>query len=174
MNKNTLKTTWGFIVTMIRKYAGMPAGGKQLDDIYNYVRIDDRIGTSGQPTEKQFELIKAEGFTSVINLAPADTENSLKDEAGTLASLGLRYEHIPVNFAKPSQRKFKMFTEAMAGMENEKVWVHCAANMRVSAFMFRYRTEVLGVNKATAQTDLDRIWEPFETWQPFMAGEPDQ
>ncbi len=171
MNWNTLKTTWGYVVSLFGKYTGLKVGGSSLGDIYNFVQIDERVGTSGQPTEQQFELIKDAGYNTVINLAPAGVENSLDDEAGLLSSLDIRYIHIPVNFVAPEETKFESFVEQMQKIEEDKVWVHCAANMRVSAFMYRYRTEVLGEDKDNAQSDLDSIWEPFGAWRKFMGRE---
>lgn len=39
--------------------------------------------------------------------------------------------------------------------------------------MYRYRIEILDTDEATAQGDLGRIWERFDDWKSFMAGEPD-
>jgi protein tyrosine phosphatase (PTP) superfamily phosphohydrolase (DUF442 family) len=169
MNWNTWKTVWGYLASLFGKYTGLKAGGDSLDDIYNYVQISEHYGTSGQPTEKQFQLIKAAGFNRVINLAPADAENSLKDETALLSGLDMEYIHIPVNFVKPEEAKFKAFVEQMQANSHEKIWVHCAANMRVSAFTYRYRTEILGEDKSSAQQDLDKIWEPFGAWKAFMS-----
>ncbi len=172
MKLNTIKTSWGFLVSLLGKYTGLGSTGTSIDDIYNYLQIDERIATSGQPTAQQFPLIKSKGFTTVINLAPHDAENSVKDEASRWADLGLDYIHIPVNFKNPTDTKFAVFAEAMKAAENKKVWVHCAANMRVSAFIYRYRTETLGENQATARQDMDKIWEPFGVWKEFVENKP--
>jgi hypothetical protein len=50
-----------------------------------------------------------------------------------------------------------------------KVFVHCALNMRVSAFMYLYRTVREGVNPDAAERDLHRLWEPNGTWQRFLS-----
>ena len=91
-----------------------------------------------------------------------------EDEAGVAAGLGLEYIHIPVDFKNPTEGDFSRFTEAMAYMGGREVWVHCAANMRVSAFIYRYRREILGVDKDVAQEDLRKIWEPFGVWKSFV------
>ena len=57
----------------------------------------------------------------------------------------------------------------MAEAESEPVWVHCAANMRVSAFMYRYRRDVLGQDPKVLEGDLHRIWEPFGVWKAFVS-----
>ena len=38
------------------------------------------------------------------------------------------------------------------------MWVHCAANARVAAFMYRYRATVLGEQKDVIRKDLEAIW----------------
>ena len=141
----------------------------RLNQIFNYQKIDDQLSTSGQPSEGEFELIKGAGFQTVINLAPHDAENSLRDEAGLLRNLSLDYIHIPVDFFKPNETDFSTFRTVMDNHRAEKVWVHCAANMRVSAFLFRYRTEKIGVDRSLKKHELNRIWEPFDFWKPFMS-----
>ena len=37
---NTLKTVWGFIISMLAKYTPIKIEGKTLDRIYNYLPID--------------------------------------------------------------------------------------------------------------------------------------
>ena len=108
MNVITLKTYWGFFLTMLAKYTGINIGKNSLEGIYNYRYCHPNLSSSGQPTQAQFSLIQMAGFDCVINLAPTDSNNSyrsaencLPDEAGLLASLGLRYVHLPVDFKCP-------------------------------------------------------------------------
>ena len=169
MALNTVKTTLGYIRSLLGKHTPLQFRAESLDDIYNYLEIDGRISTSGQPTERQFELVKAAGFGDVINLAPHNAENALEDEAGVLASLGLDYTHIPVDFTNPTPEDFEKFCAQMAARQDRKVWVHCAANMRVSAFMYRYRCEVMGEDPQAARKDMSRIWEPFGVWKAFVS-----
>ena len=60
------------------------------------------------------------------------------------------------------------FFEVMQANQNKKVFVHCAANMRVSAFMFLYRTLCQNMPVAEAQKDLNKIWVPEPHWQSFI------
>ena len=48
------------------------------------------------------------------------------------------------------------------------MFVHCAANMRVSAFMFLYRVLYQRTAVADAERDLRAIWEPNEVWSHFI------
>ena len=165
---NTIKTTAGYLLSLVSRYTPVNLKHDTLESIYNYLPIHDQLSTSGQPTEKQFALIKNAGFTHVINLAPHHAENALPDEAGLLSGLGLEYHHIPVNFQAPEEQKFQQFVDTMEQLNQEKVWLHCAANMRVSAFLYRYRRDVLKENPATARQQLEKIWEPFGAWKPFL------
>jgi uncharacterized protein (TIGR01244 family) len=143
----------------------------QLTSIYNFRRLDDRLATAGQPTAEQLAAIKNAGFTTVINLATADPRYALPDEANIVARLGLTYEHIPVIWETPTHADLERFFAAMARHAREPVFVHCAANMRVSAFMFLYRVKQLGWRVEDALPDLRALWQPNPTWQAFIDNE---
>jgi protein tyrosine phosphatase (PTP) superfamily phosphohydrolase (DUF442 family) len=68
--------------------------------IYHWRRLDDRITTSGQPTEDQLANIRALGVNPVINLGLHTHEKALPDEAACVSRLGMTYIHIPVDFQK--------------------------------------------------------------------------
>jgi len=141
-----------------------------LSGIYNYRAVDEAIGTSGQPTVAQLAGIAQAGYRTVINLALHDDPRySLPDEAGTVRSLGMDYVHIPVQFATPTEADLKAFFAAMDAHGGEKVWVHCAANMRVSAFLGLYRVLRQGWPKDKAFELMRGLWEPNEVWSAFIA-----
>lgn len=168
-NTNIAKTSWGFFISLIEKYTPLRFRGDAIESVFNYLPIDGRLCTSGQPTEQQFANIQGAEYTQVINLAPHATENALSDEASLLAKLGLRYIHIQVDFKNPTEKDFEQFASTMQAIAQEKVWVHCAANMRVSAFLYRYRCAVLGADPDTARRYLEKIWEPFGVWKDFIS-----
>lgn len=72
----------------------------------------------------------------MINLAPHGVENALVDEESSVLNAGMEYINIPVNFVRPTDRDVNQFAQLMNSLDDKKVWVHCAANMRVSAFMY--------------------------------------
>ena len=166
---NFLRTARGYLISLVQKYTGLPLTGKHIGDIFNYLPITEDLVSSGQPTARQFAAIRAAGFTTVINLLPAGIENAIRDEGPRVRDLGMTYVHIPVLPFKPTEDNFKAFTRAMAAAEGEKIWVHCAANCRASAFLYRYRTEVLGQSPDTAKWDVREIWEPFGVWKRFIS-----
>jgi protein tyrosine phosphatase (PTP) superfamily phosphohydrolase (DUF442 family) len=139
--------------------------------ISNWRRVDDCVTTSGQPTEAQLAALKALGVTTVINLGLHTHEKALPDEAASVSALGMRYVHIPVPFDAPSEADYNAFTEAMRACEGEKVHVHCIANMRVSAFLYRYNRGILGKREADSRALMDTIWRPGGVWALFI-GDP--
>ena len=97
----TWRTTFLFFNSLVRRKFGLSSNCKLLSQIFNYLKIDDNLRTSGQPSESDFELISQAGFQTVINLAPHNFENSLKDEAGLLQSLSIEYVHILLDLLNP-------------------------------------------------------------------------
>ena len=138
-------------------------------DILNWRRISDRITTSGQPTEAQFEAIRAMGVTHIINLGPHSNKGALADEPGTLRALGLGYTYIPVDFENPTDADYAAFTSALAEHTATALHVHCIYNARVSAFFFRRAKEDGDATEAKAR--MDGIWRPGGVWADFI-GEP--
>ena len=168
MTSNTLMTIFGFLGTLVTKYTPLKLSKNTLEGIYNYHPINGMLTTSGQPTEQQFSLIKDAGYNYIINLAPHNAENSLTDETVLLTQLGLKYTHIPVDFNKPTLNDFEKFVSSIETSAQEKTWVHCAANMRVSAFVFKYRRDVIKDDLEKAAADLAAIWEPYGVWKHFI------
>ncbi len=142
-----------------------------LQAITNYIQLTDRVGTSGQPSPEQFADIAAAGYGTVINLAMADSEHAVPSEGSIVAGLGMRYVHIPVPFDAPSAQDLEDFCGIMATLRTQKVWVHCAVNARVSAFMYQYLTQEKGFAPDDATTPLLTKWRPKmdRAWQEFMA-----
>lgn len=140
-----------------------------IETIYNHRQVDERLATSGQPDDQELAYIAAAGYQVLINLALHDDPRySLPDEAGSARRLGLGYVHIPVIFTAPTREDLLRFFEAMQQHRKEKVWVHCAANKRVSVFvgLYRHLREGIPLDEAFAlQRD---IWEPNPVWSEFL------
>ena len=165
----TFITVLGYGLTRIEKLVGFSLKASQLEAIYNYLPISTQLATSGQPTSNQFSAIQRAGYSIIINLAPANAENAMPNEAILVADLGMEYINIPVDFSNPSPQDFEKFVSLLQSHSDEKIWVHCAANMRVSCFIFKYRTAILGTNPNHAQADLRKIWQPNAVWRQLIA-----
>ena len=137
----------------------------QLAQIHNYVEISDDLSTSGQISYDDIAVLKDAGFEVVINLAPADSARN-GEEGFRVVQAGMTYVHIPVSWREPSPRDLQLFFDVMNANADRKVFVHCFANMRVSAFVYLYRRLEQQVDAATAQADMNRIWDPYarEQW----------
>lgn len=145
-----------------------------LADIYNFLDLSDstntrqRLATSGQPTIEQFPTIKAAGYQVVINLALLDSSNAVPAERSILENLNLTYIHIPVLWENPQVADFDLFRQTMQQYSDQSVYIHCAANKRVSAFVYLYRRIYQNISVATALADLEKIWTPNPIWQRFI------
>ncbi|MUH01319.1 phosphatase [Scytonema sp. UIC 10036] len=139
-----------------------------MENIYNFLQITNSIATSGQPTKEQFLAIKQAGYELVVNLALPESTNALPDEKQIVESQDMDYVHIPVVWEKPTIENVKEFFSVMEANADKKVFVHCAANMRVSAFIYLYRYLYTGITEEEAKQDLHKIWVPNETWQKFI------
>ncbi len=140
-------------------------------EISNWFRLDERITTSGQPSEAQLAEIKRLGVGHIVNLALHSHEKALPDEAASVAGLGMSYVHIPVAFDRPTEEDFQRFCDAMAAVGDRPVHVHCIVNARVSAFFYRYRRDVLGHDEQAARTAMETIWQPGGVWATFIGNE---
>ncbi len=134
------------------------------DHITNWHRLDSRLTSSGQPSETELKQIRALGVTHVVNLGLHDHEKALADEAATVAALGMDYIHIPVIFDAPTEADYARFAATMAALDGKTVHVHCIANMRVSAFFYRWRQEVQGLSEKEARAAMETIWRPGGVW----------
>jgi len=141
-----------------------------LDEIAHYLPLTAAIATSGQPTAAQFAAIQQAGYDVVINLALPTSTGAIANEVELVTALGLTYIPIPVLWEAPQPSDFEQFCAAMQAHAHQRVYVHCAANMRVSAFMYLYRVLVLETDPAIAATSLHQIWQPNPTWQQFIDG----
>ena len=133
-------------------------------DTYNWRRLDARLTTSGQPTEAQLQAIAALGVDCVVNLGLHTHPKALPGERASVQALGIDYVHQPVDFQNPTPADLMAFCDLMDRLQGRTVHVHCIANYRVSAFLYRWRIDRLGWDKDRARADLDAIWTPEGPW----------
>jgi protein tyrosine phosphatase (PTP) superfamily phosphohydrolase (DUF442 family) len=139
-----------------------------LTSIQNYRQITPKLATSGQPDEAELKAIMAADYEVVINIALHDAWYSLPDEPGTVRALGMQYIHIPVQFDAPTHYNLHRFFDVMDENRTSKIWVHCAANKRVSVFLGLYWHIRRGQPLAQAFALQREIWEPDKVWSKFI------
>ncbi|MBO9575088.1 MAG: protein tyrosine phosphatase family protein [Sphingobium sp.] len=151
---------------------------KDPDDIRNFLRLGDRITTSGKLDEGDPARIAATGARHVINLALDGHPEALPDEAAKMAAAGLHYTHIPIPFDAPTDAHYEAFRAAMDA-DDEPVHVHCIMNWRVSALLYRYNRDEKGMPEPEARALMQRIWDPATTdypgasaWAELIAEKP--
>ncbi|MEL6400260.1 MAG: protein tyrosine phosphatase family protein [Cyanobacteria bacterium J06626_4] len=138
-----------------------------LNDVYHYLPISNHLATAGQPTADQFATIRQAGFDIVVNLALPTSTHALPDERSVVEACGMTYVPIPVMWAAPTAEDFEQFQATLASQPNHKIFVHCAMNMRVSAFVYLHQ-RLEGIPPSVAAANLVKIWAPNETWQQFI------
>lgn len=140
------------------------------ESIRNYCRLDDRVTTGGQPTETQLAALAASGVRTVINLALPTSTYALPDERAVVTSLGMEYVAIPVVFEAPAAADFERFCIELAARRGQCLFIHCALNCRVSAFVALRRALHEGWSREAAWAEMRKIWEPDEVWCGFLEG----
>ncbi|MDX9899956.1 MAG: protein tyrosine phosphatase family protein [Aliarcobacter sp.] len=139
-----------------------------MNKILNHIKINELISTSGQLKIEEFELIANEGFEVVINLAVPTTSNSLENEDKIVSNLNMTYIHIPVSFENPKISDLKLFLNILQSLGANKVWIHCAKNYRVSAFIYVYHKYILHTPFEEIDLSIFDIWKPSLIWQELM------
>jgi hypothetical protein len=80
----------------------------------------------------------------------------------------MEYHHIPVVFTDPKTDDFRRFVDVMFSHRDHKVFIHCALNWRVSAFVALYGELRLGWPRAKADAHIRSLWEPNDVWSEFV------
>jgi protein tyrosine phosphatase (PTP) superfamily phosphohydrolase (DUF442 family) len=137
-------------------------------DAINTHQVFDWLWTSGQLSENDIARLPSLGIEAVVNLATPTSSNALAGEAELVATQGLPYFQIPVEWENPRLDQLDLFFSLLAALYGRRLWVHCAMNMRVSAFIYLYRTIILGEDGQKAAFPLSEVWQPNAAWQAFI------
>lgn len=138
-----------------------------MDAEHTYL-VFDWLWTSGQLSRQDIGSLPALGIEAVVNLAPPTSSNALPGEAEQVAGRGISYFQIPVEWENPQLDQLEQFFSLMAALSGRRLWVHCAMNMRVSAFVYLYRRIVRAESEAAAAYPMCEVWVPNETWRAFI------
>lgn len=133
--------------------------------------IDASLCTSAQPSADQLATLGETGVKHVINLALPSSEGAVATEAALLTAQGINYVHLPVVWERPTAEKFTLFAQILWAMRADAVLVHCACNMRASAFVFLYRVLHEGEPLESAASALHAVWRPEDIWRDFLSAQ---
>lgn len=137
-------------------------------DAQSTFQVFDWLWSSGQLSERDIDELPGLGIDVVVNLALPTSSNALPGEAEMIAGKGICYFQIPVVWESPEIDQLRIFFDLLDSLKGKKVWVHCALNMRVSAFIYLYRKLILNEDEAFANFPMRDIWQPNEVWQSFI------
>ena len=137
-------------------------------DAQSTFQVFDWLWTSGQLSERDIDELPGLGINAVVNLALPSSSNALLGEAEMVTRKGICYFHIPVVWEKPDLGQLRLFFDLLDSLRGKKVWVHCAMNMRVSAFIYMYRKLRLNEDEASASYPMREVWQPNEVWRSFI------
>lgn len=142
-----------------------------IDAIYNVKKMDDRLVLGGQPSEEQLQSVADAGFDVVINLSTNAPHYALPDEEGLVRSLGMQYHYLPVQWDTPTTENFDRYVELMDSLAGAKIFVHCAANYRVSAFHALHALAKGEWSEDEADAFIASVWQPAEQpqWVALIA-----
>lgn len=137
-------------------------------DAENTHQVFDWLWSSGQLSERDIASLPALGIEVVINLALSTSSNALLGEAEFVTQNGIFYIHIPVKWERPELHQLVQFFDILKIFEGYKIWVHCAKNMRVSAFIYLYRRLRLAESEEASIHPMQEVWIPNDTWRTFI------
>ena len=115
-------------------FAGIPFAVADEAGLLNRQEPRENLTASGQPTLEQLRMLKAEGYTTIINLR-RDGEFDAFDERAEVARLGMNYVSIPLaNIGSIAPADARALHEALAETTGP-VLLHCASGRRVSGLL---------------------------------------
>jgi protein tyrosine phosphatase (PTP) superfamily phosphohydrolase (DUF442 family) len=141
-----------------------------IEDLKNFLRLSDKLISSGMPSADQLKSVAESGVQVVINLAPSTANDALHGEEKIVTDLGMKYINIPVVWGEPTRENLEEFMTAMGSHTDSGILVHCQANYRATGFIALYRINRLGWAQENAFKDVQKIWDPAEypIWQEFI------
>lgn len=146
----------------------LPPASFAADTPENFVAWRPGLASSAQPPAAWLERARDLGYDVVVNLAPPQSQGSIANEGALVASRGITYVNIPVNFMKPSAEDFRFFSAVLRANAGRNVLVHCQVNLRGSSFTFLYRVIEEGASGDEAAAKLTAVWSPDAVWKRFI------
>ena len=86
--------------------------------IRNFLRINEKFCTGGQPRLEHLEMLKKDGVKAIINLRQPSEHRAAEEEAKA-KELGLRYFNIPVVTGNPKDEQATEFLRITDDVENQ-------------------------------------------------------
>jgi protein tyrosine phosphatase (PTP) superfamily phosphohydrolase (DUF442 family) len=133
------------------------------------VQLTENFATAGQPSADQFSIIAEHGNQHVINIGMPDHPDALANEGELVSVLGMNYLHIPVPFDNPTPDHVKLFCDLLVQIRQEKVFIHCIMNYRVSAFMYHYLSKIENRDESDSRSIMFQKWNMEPAWRKVLS-----
>ncbi len=108
----------------------------------NYKKIDNTVSRSGQPLRADFQWLKDNGVTDIINFRTMYEPDVDFDEKTVTENLGMKYHNIPSYTNNPAPNNIEKFLDIVNEVKNRngKVHIHCKAGAdRTGMYSFIYK-----------------------------------
>ncbi len=100
--------------------------------------------TADQPAPEDFERLRGDGFEVVVNISTPTARNFVHDEPARVLGAGMTYVHAPVDCSRLTPDHYAMVSGVLRSFAGKKVLLHCAGNVKASAFAHLFRVRELG------------------------------
>lgn len=118
----------------------LPAASNE--DLGHFFQVDEHLYRGQQPTDHGFELLKAKGVKTVVDLR--HTKDQIAHEKEVVEKLGMKFVSIPINCLLPvSQAPVQAWVKVFSDPANGPIFVHCAHGRdRTGTMTAVYRMQV--------------------------------
>lgn len=108
----------------------------------NYAKIDDKLSRSAQPQKEDFQWLKEQDVTDIINFRTMVVGGLDFDEETEVLKHGMKYHNIPSITSKPELDNVNKFLALVENIKklNGKAHIHCKAGAdRTGMYAFIYK-----------------------------------
>lgn len=109
----------------------------------NYVKVDNFLSRSAQPKKEDFNWLKSQGVTDIINFRTMKVPGLDYIEKDVVEKSGMKYHNIPTISANPEKNSVLKFLDLIKNIaqNNGKVHIHCKAGAdRTGMYSFIYKS----------------------------------
>ena len=110
-----------------------PAHTQEPPPIRAFLQVTPDFCTAGQPAVTHYELLKARGVKTVLNLRTPG-EHRWEEEKTLVEQNGMKYINIPVAYRDPKFEQVDEFLKITDDPANRPMLIHCTAAIRAGAF----------------------------------------
>jgi len=128
------------------------------------------LATAAQPKAEHFDWLRAQGYEAIVNISTPTARNFVADEPRLVMEKGMTYVHVPVDCSALAEDHYRLVSGVLKSVEGKKVLLHCAGNVKASAFAHLFRVKELGQDAGTLRSELrQREWHEPKWYAYFDA-----